>query len=87
MMIMAVRIAWRWPFPLSMRVPIHPTAAFLLMTTNSDDDAASSSSSKDYGDNEDAWSYKEWVRDVPVNTYEWNHKLVPIVWPQKRRQR
>lgn len=34
-----------------------------------------------YGDNEDQWSYQEWVRQVPTRETFGNHRLVPIVWP------
>ncbi|KAL3925051.1 MAG: hypothetical protein SGILL_000656 [Bacillariaceae sp.] len=34
------------------------------------------------GDNEDAWSYQEWCKDVTPRT-EFSHELVPIVWPQQ----
>lgn len=33
-----------------------------------------------YGDNEDYWSYKEWVSEVPPRQ-RFQHDLVPIVWP------
>ena len=39
------------------------------------------------GDREDAWSYRDWVHEVPTTTTststvsEWDHPLVPIVWP------
>ena len=42
-------------------------------------DAARSSSRR--GDAEDAWSYRDWVHEVPSDTFEWDHPLVPIVWP------
>lgn len=34
-----------------------------------------------YGDNEDQWSYREWVTQVPVRKPFGTHPLVPIVWP------
>ena len=34
-----------------------------------------------YGDNEDRWSYMEWVQDVPPRS-QFQHELVPIVWPR-----
>ena len=34
-----------------------------------------------YGDNEDQWSYREWVAQVPPRTPFGTHPLVPIVWP------
>lgn len=35
-----------------------------------------------YGDNEDRWSYIEWVKDVPPRK-QFQHRLVPVVWPRK----
>ena len=35
-----------------------------------------------YGDNEDRWSYREWVKDV-VPRKQFRHELVPIVWPRR----
>ena len=32
-------------------------------------------------DREDIWSYQDWVTEVPANSYEWDHPLVPILWP------
>lgn len=37
-------------------------------------------SSGGYGDNEDQWSYREWVHDVKPRT-PFRHTLAPIVWP------
>jgi len=34
------------------------------------------------GDNEDAWSYRDWIGDVPPGCRDWDHPLVPIVWPE-----
>jgi len=34
-----------------------------------------------YGDNEDQWSYREWVSQVPKREHFGSHPLVPIVWP------
>lgn len=36
-----------------------------------------------YGDNEDQWSYREWVSQVPVRKPFGMHPLVPIIWPVK----
>lgn len=36
-----------------------------------------------YGDNEDQWSYREWVSQVPVRKPFGTHQLVPIIWPVK----
>lgn len=44
--------------------------------TNSDSDAG-------YGDNEDRWSYMEWVQDVAPRS-QFQHELVPIVWPRTK---
>jgi ectoine hydroxylase-related dioxygenase (phytanoyl-CoA dioxygenase family) len=33
-----------------------------------------------YGDNEDQWSYREWVQNVQPRQ-QFRHALVPIVWP------
>ena len=35
----------------------------------------------DHGDDEDQWSYSDWVQEVPAGQ-EFEHHLVPIVWPQ-----
>jgi ectoine hydroxylase-related dioxygenase (phytanoyl-CoA dioxygenase family) len=35
-----------------------------------------------YGDNEDQWSYKDWVQDVRPRQ-QFRHALVPIVWPSE----
>ena len=35
------------------------------------------------GDNEDSWSYVNWIKDVPVRK-PFQHRLVPIVWPSCR---
>ena len=37
-------------------------------------------SSGGYGDNEDQWSYREWVNDVKPRT-PFRHPLAPIIWP------
>jgi ectoine hydroxylase-related dioxygenase (phytanoyl-CoA dioxygenase family) len=37
----------------------------------------------DHGDDEDRWSYADWVKDVPAGK-EFDHPLVPIVWPRKK---
>jgi ectoine hydroxylase-related dioxygenase (phytanoyl-CoA dioxygenase family) len=37
-----------------------------------------------YGDNEDFWSYKEWVEQVPARQ-QFRHELVPIAWPPDAR--
>jgi ectoine hydroxylase-related dioxygenase (phytanoyl-CoA dioxygenase family) len=29
------------------------------------------------GDDEDAWSYRDWISDVPAGTSNWDHPLVP----------
>jgi len=39
------------------------------------------------GDREDAWSYQDWVPQVPSNTMEWDHPLVPILWPSAREKK
>ncbi|KAL7576339.1 hypothetical protein ACA910_018155 [Epithemia clementina (nom. ined.)] len=36
------------------------------------------------GDNEDAWSYREWVGQVQPLKRNFSHKLVPIVWPSAK---
>lgn len=43
--------------------------------------AESDSEGGGYGDNEDRWSYMEWVKDVPPRR-QFQHELVPIVWPR-----
>ena len=35
------------------------------------------------GDNEDVWSYRDWVNEVPARTRGFRHARVPIVWPRK----
>jgi ectoine hydroxylase-related dioxygenase (phytanoyl-CoA dioxygenase family) len=44
---------------------------------------ASGDDSKNIGDNEDQWSYQDWVHEVPVRKPFKHHDLVPIVWPRK----
>lgn len=34
----------------------------------------------DEDDSEDAWSYQDWISQVPRATPNWDHPLVPIVW-------
>lgn len=50
-----------------------------------------STHSSNYGDDEDTWSYKDWINDVPRESHDWDHDLVPILWPRlvapKRRPR
>jgi ectoine hydroxylase-related dioxygenase (phytanoyl-CoA dioxygenase family) len=41
--------------------------------------------SNNYGDKEDAWSYKDWINDVPTASDKWDHELVPILWPPSKR--
>lgn len=31
-------------------------------------------------DDEDIWSYRDWVSDVPPNTRKWDHPAVPIIY-------
>ena len=38
----------------------------------------------DAGDPEDAWSYRDWIKDVPVNKPNFHHDLVPILYPPRR---
>ena len=38
-------------------------------------------------DNEDSWSFRDWVKQVPVMKRNFSHKLVPIVWPLAKAQR
>ena len=44
------------------------------------EDALKQRNSGGYGDNEDQWSYKAWVKDVKPRQ-QFRHELVPIVWP------
>ena len=37
-----------------------------------------------YGDNEDQWSYKDWIHEVPTRK-TFRHHLVPIVWPPQQQ--
>jgi hypothetical protein len=37
------------------------------------------------GDNEDVWSYRDWVGELPSRTRYFVHKRVPIVWPRARK--
>lgn len=39
------------------------------------------------GDNEDVWSYRDWVNEVPARTRGFRHKRVPIVWPQSKQNK
>lgn len=40
-------------------------------------------SEDDHGDDEDQWSYVDWVKQVPAGQ-EFEHPLVPIVWPSEK---
>jgi ectoine hydroxylase-related dioxygenase (phytanoyl-CoA dioxygenase family) len=40
-------------------------------------------SESDHGDDEDRWSYADWVKDVPAGK-EFDHPLVPVVWPRRK---
>lgn len=52
-----------------------------------EDAMATPTKSSGYGDNEDAWSYQEWIHQVPKRCYRWNHPLVPILWPKKKKKK
>jgi len=41
-------------------------------------------SAKTKGDNEDSWSYRDWIDDVPSSVQDWDHHHVPILWPPKQ---
>ena len=45
-------------------------------------EAASKNSGR--GDNEDAWSYRDWVGEVEPQKRKFSHELVPIVWPTRK---
>lgn len=45
------------------------------------DAVAAASTNSGRGDNEDAWSYNEWVGCVAPMQRNFTHKLVPMVWP------
>ena len=34
-------------------------------------------------DNEDSWSYRDWINEVPAHSRQWNHSCVPILSPSK----
>jgi hypothetical protein len=36
-------------------------------------------------DDEDAWSYKDWIHKVPKRSYNWDHPSVPVLWPPAKR--
>jgi len=36
----------------------------------------------DHGDDEDKWSYADWVKEVPAGVQNFEHNLVPILWPR-----
>lgn len=42
-------------------------------------------SAKDAGDPEDAWSYRRWINEVPSNQPNFQHELVPILYPSHKR--
>lgn len=44
-------------------------------------------SSQDVGDPEDAWSYRDWIKQVPANQPNFHHDLVPILYRQSRSHR
>ena len=50
--------------------------------TSIDGTEAVEGNGKGYGDNEDKWSYQDWVRDVPTRQ-PFDHPMVPIVWPRQ----
>ena len=52
-----------------------------MIVENNDDDSSSYRA-----DREDIWSYQDWILDVPVGTYKWDHPFVPILWPQPQSQ-
>ena len=39
------------------------------------------------GDGEDAWSYREWLAEVPPRKRNFRHPLVPIVWPPPEKKK
>jgi Phytanoyl-CoA dioxygenase (PhyH) len=41
----------------------------------------SSKSNNNKADNEDSWSYRDWIDEVPVRIPYFRHELVPIVYP------
>ena len=83
----SIKERWAWAVTyVDARAPIRQSVQEELKktTTSSATSAtASTSNNKDYGDMEDVWSYHDWIQQVPANRYEWNHPLVPIVWPKQ----
>jgi hypothetical protein len=58
------------------RAPIRPDAMAVALSKDVDDNLSSYR-----GDNEDAWSFRDWVREIPVGTPNFVHPSVPILWP------
>mmetsp|Transcript_25623 Transcript_25623/g.37564 ORF Transcript_25623/g.37564 Transcript_25623/m.37564 type:complete len:518 (+) Transcript_25623:435-1988(+) len=50
-----------------------------------DDVASSSSYGGEKGDDEDNWSYKDWIHDVKPRT-QFSHDLVPIIYPIEKME-
>jgi len=38
-------------------------------------------------DNEDSWSYKDWINEVPAHSRKWNHACVPILLSSSKTAR
>jgi ectoine hydroxylase-related dioxygenase (phytanoyl-CoA dioxygenase family) len=53
---------------------------------NLDVDPTRHKARNNYGDNEDARSYKDWVNEVPISSDQWDHELAPILWPPAKRK-
>mmetsp|Transcript_12949 Transcript_12949/g.23457 ORF Transcript_12949/g.23457 Transcript_12949/m.23457 type:complete len:444 (-) Transcript_12949:41-1372(-) len=57
------------------RAEIRPDAASTLLENSNN------AKSNGKGDNEDRWSFRPWITEVPARTSPFEHDLVPIVWP------
>jgi ectoine hydroxylase-related dioxygenase (phytanoyl-CoA dioxygenase family) len=70
--------------------PIRPDAiAAVQQQVNGATDNESATLKKPWSskaDREDIWSYQDWVAQVPARTVDWNHPLVPILWPPSKQK-
>jgi Phytanoyl-CoA dioxygenase (PhyH) len=66
------------------RAPVRPDAVAVALPKKQANEHGGASNSLEYkGDNEDAWSFRDWVREVPPGVRNFVHPSVPIVWPKR----
>jgi ectoine hydroxylase-related dioxygenase (phytanoyl-CoA dioxygenase family) len=69
--------------------PIRPDAIAAVQQVTGTADTESPTLNKplsNKADREDIWSYQDWVAQVPARTTDWNHALVPILWPPAKQK-